>query len=88
MALSTVILLVWVVLASLILKGWAVTHLWLPTAVFILGFLFVIFALLEFVGIIKVQVRRPVRTVAPPAAGPGTVVSPAAPTPPPEQPAV
>jgi len=64
MSLSKLIGLVWVLFTSVLLKGWAVEHKWLPLWVFGLGIAHVIVVVLEWLGVISVSIKAPARRQA------------------------
>ena len=53
MTLSKIIVLVWVLFVSAAVKGWTVTHTWLPLWVLILGIAYVVVVLLEWLGVLN-----------------------------------
>lgn len=61
MSLSKLVLLVWVLAISVLVKGWQADHTWLPMAVFVLGIAYVVVYLLEWLGVLTTSIKAPAR---------------------------
>jgi len=68
MSLSKLVFLVWVLFVSAVVKGWSLTHTWLPAWAFWLGIAFVVLVVLEFLGIVTYKLPKRTARVAAPTA--------------------